>query len=334
MKPKLYINYFIAAFISVILCVTSITQTACASDYLSFVILSEYNKTLKIHDEFKLTAITSTGRLAKFKSSDSKIASVDTYGFVTAKKGGTATITAKIKNAEASCKVKVLKTQIVLNENSLSLERGEVFPLQAVTSNSSPVTYKSNKKSVALVDDYGCITAIKPGEAIITASSDGSSATCKIQVKQPSLKLNKSKITLYRGGTFQLSASVSSNVWPVFSSNRKSVALVDYNGTITAVKNGYAIITAKVDGVTQICEVTVKSPVIKLEEDEIYLLPGESTSLKYSVSSGNIPLFTSSNSNVATVDSQGTVTAVKKGTANITISEDGAKIKCKIVVYK
>lgn len=72
-----------------------LTTVYAASGY-EYVLLTKYSKTMKIGDEYYLTAITSTGKKPKFSSSDSTVASVNTYGKITAKKAGTATITAKL----------------------------------------------------------------------------------------------------------------------------------------------------------------------------------------------------------------------------------------------
>lgn len=303
-----------------------------ASDSLSFVILSSYKKTVNIGDEFYLIAITSNGMLPKWSSSSSKIASVNAYGKVTAKKEGTATITARIKNGEASCKVTVKKTVVSISESFITIERGETFTLSAATSNKKPVSWKSSHKSVASVDENGVVTGLKPGETTITATADGSKATCKVKVKYPTVTLDRKKVTLYRGQSIKLNATVSSGAEPKWKSNRKSVAIVNPDGTITAVKNGTATITATVDGVSQTCEVNVKKPEIKLSASELTVKAGQEVVLSASVSSGNCPEWSTSNPNVATVDSSGRVTGIKKGRAYIYAKEDGTKVRCTVYV--
>lgn len=308
------------------------TQVSKASGTISYVILSKSKVVLDIGDQIDLSAITSNAKLPTWKSNDSKIASVNSYGKITAKKAGIAIITAKIKDAEASCKVTVNETKITLDTGKAALERGDKLKLSASTSNKSKITWKSSKKSIAIVDDYGNITAVKPGQTIITAKADGSSATCTLIVKSPSIKLNKTTIQLYRGQTDILTATVSSNVKPVWKTNKKSVALVDQNGTVTAVKNGVATITAKVDGISKSCEVIVQKPEIILSSSELYLKTGASALLTASVSSNNPPIWTSSRKDVVSVNSNGEITALQKGTAYIYVSEDGAKVRCKIYV--
>lgn len=303
-----------------------------ASNSIEFVILSKYQATANIGDEFYIIAITTNGKLPTWKSSDTKVASVSTYGKVTAKKSGTTTVTAKIKGAEATCKVTVNKTKVTISNTSAKLERGETLKLSATASNGSKITWKSSKKSVATIDEFGTITAIKPGETIITAATDGISATCKLTVKSPTVKLSNTKIKLYRGQTVKLTATISSNINPTWKTNKKSVATVDLNGTITAQKHGTATITATVDGVSKTCEVIVEQPVIKLSATELSIKKGETASITATVSSGNAPVWTTSNPNILSINSNGTITALQKGKAYVYASEDGIKMRCTIRV--
>lgn len=325
--------------LSILFCITLISlslplqvKVSKASSSISFIFLSKYKATADIGDEFYLTAVTSNGKAATWKSSDSKIASVNTYGKIIAKKAGIVLITANIKNAKASCQITVNKTEVILNTNTAMIERGETCKLSATTSNKSNVTWKSSKKSIATVNDYGTVIGIKPGQTMITAKADGTTSSCVITVKSPTVKLDKTTLQLYRGQSYQLSAKVSSNVNPIWKTNKKSVAIVNANGSVTAVKNGVATITATVDGISKTCEVIVLKPEIVLSSTELYLKPGETATITATISSNNPPSWSSSNTKVASVNSSGIITALKKGTAYIYASEDGTKVRCKITV--
>ena len=93
----------------------------------ALVIISRYHATLKIGDSFTLAGIASNGKWVRFKSSKSAVASVNTYGRVTAKKAGTCTITGKVAGGEASCKITVTKTIITLSTASITMENGDVM---------------------------------------------------------------------------------------------------------------------------------------------------------------------------------------------------------------
>jgi len=328
---KIFVSFLLSI---VIISQSSLTPTvyAFSLNSITFILLSQYNETSDIGDEFYIVACTSTGKQATWKSSDSKIASVNTYGKVTAKKAGTATITAKIKNAEASCNVIVNKTDVSISNTSAKIERNEFVKLSATTSNGSNVTWKSSKKSIATVNEYGTVSGIKPGETTITATADGTSVTCTVTVNSPTVKLNQTIITLYRGQTAKLTATVSSKVNPTWKTNKKSVSIVDENGTITALKNGTAIITATVDKVSTVCEVIVEKPVITLSSTDLTLMKGTTATITATISSVNSPTWSSSNSNIAIVDSKGQITALQKGKAYIYATEDGTKVRCTIHV--
>jgi len=151
-------------------------------------------------------------------------------------------------------------------------------------------------------------------------------------VKAPTIKLDKTNITLYRGQTAKLSTAVSSGIAPTWKTNKVSVAVVDGFGTITAVKHGTATITATVDGVSKSCEVVVEKPIITLSSSEFSLKKGATATITATVSSGILPAWSSSNSNIVTVYKTGKITALRKGTAYIYVAEDGVKVRCIIHV--
>lgn len=318
----------ISVLLSIVIFFTSFPLFPVSADLISFVILSQNKATLNIGEGLYILAITSNGKKASWKSSDSKIASVNTYGVITAKRYGSAVITAKITDAEASCFITVNKTEVTISNTSITVERGQSCKLSATTSNGSKVKWKSSKKSIASVDEYGTVSALKPGVTAITATADGTSTACTFTVKSPTVTLDKSSIRLFRSQAVKLSALVSSKIPPVWKSNRKSVAVVDSYGNITAIKHGTATITATVDKISATCEINVMQPEITLSSDEITLAKGVSTTLTAKVSSGINPTWTSSNTTVATVDCYGKVTAKGKGNAYIYAAEDGTKARC------
>ncbi len=296
------------------------------------IILSTYKETMKIGQSKIIIAASTGGIDVSWKSSNSKVASVDMYGVVTAKKEGTCQITAKTKGAEAKCTIVVEKTTISLNTKRVSLEADATYQMKATTSSGSPVTWKSSKQSVAIISDDGLIKAIKPGSTIITATADGVKETCTLSVLKPYVKLSADALKMYRGQTAKLSALVTSGRQVTWKSARPSVAVIDEVGRITAIKHGEARISAKVDGVTRYCTVTVASPKISLNKTKVTLKKGKKFELKAKVSSGNKPTFTCSGKKVANVNSSGVITAKAKGNCTVTVKEDGAVAKCKVKV--
>ncbi len=308
------------------------TVPACQASGYSIVILSHYNKTLKIGQSFYLAGVASNGKRITWKSSSARTASVNTYGRVTAKRAGICSITGKTTGGEASCRLTVEKTSITLSAASITMENGASFRLRGSTSNGSVITWRTSRSSVAAIDENGRIEAKKPGECTVTACADGTKKTCKVTVRKPKITLNHSAVKLYRRQTCRLTARVSSGRTVTWKSRKKSVAVISDSGMVTAKKHGTAMITAKVDGVTKECEVTVQPPEIKLNRTSITLKKGKTVSLEAQVSSGIPPSWKSSKSSIATVDKNGLVTARKKGSCVIYASEDGTKESCHITV--
>ena len=202
-------------------------------------------------------------------SSDVSIATVSD-GKVTAKKSGTAIITAKSGSCIAECTITVSVDveSITIDKTSLELAVGETEQLTATVkpddATDKNVSWISSDESIAKVDN-GKVTAVNAGKAIIIAKCGGKTAECAVTVTVPtgSVTLDKTSLSLAVGETAQLTATVKpddatdKNV--AWTSSDESVAKVD-NGKVTAVKAGKATITAKCCGKTAECVVTVKQP--------------------------------------------------------------------------
>lgn len=325
--------------ISILICLSFIisftpqnTIKANSSSGISLLLLSDYQKSMNIEEQFYLVALSNNTKKPTYKSSDSTIASVNKYGLITAKKAGKVQITVKVGDSYASCSVTVQPTKITIHNKDLSLERGEKVKLRATTSNNSAVSWKSGKPSIAQIDEYGNLIAKKPGETMIIASANGTKETINITVRKPKISLNVTKVELYRGESVKLVPSISSIATPTYKSNKKSIATVSETGVITAVKNGEAIVTVKADGTEVVCEVIVKSPEIKLIKEELTLKVNGTYQMKAEVSSKNKVTWLTSNQNILNIDVNGKVTALKKGKAYIYASEDGTKVKCSVTV--
>lgn len=178
-----------------------------------------------------------------WSSSDSKVATV-VNGKVTAKKAGTAKITAKVGNKTATCTV----TVISLSKTKLTLGVKEKLTLK-VNGTKKKVTWTTSNKKVATVTN-GKITAKKANKKAITitAKVDGVSLTCKVTVKAAPKKLilkGKKTITVKKKKTVKLKVSLPKNTAGTLkykTSNRK-VATVDSKGKVKGIKKGTAKIT-------------------------------------------------------------------------------------------
>ena len=128
--------------------------------------------------KLKLSKTNITGQVV-WKSSNPKIATVNSKGKVKAKKKGKVTITAEADGCRATCKIKVITAQ--LSAADLTLNRGKSKTLKVIGT-SKKVTWKSSDPTVATVSSKGKVKAKKKGTAKITAAIGASTLTCKVTV--------------------------------------------------------------------------------------------------------------------------------------------------------
>ena len=284
-------------------------------------------------------------------SSDIAIATVDQNGKVTGKTDGTVTITATAKDGSgksASCTYTILPlvNSVTLNKDSTELNIGETETLTAIVlpdeAYDKTLTWSSADSSVASVDQNGVVTAKSSGTTTIKVmTNDGSGIydTCTVTVKSlvTAITLNKYSSALIVGQSETLNASIepdnASDSSVTWSSSDESIAVVDENGNVTALRAGKAIITASANdgsGKSASCEYTIewRTGSIALNKRNVILKVGTSDTLKVifgpEIVGREVEWF-SSDSEVATVDSNGKVSAVSVGTATITaVMTDGS----------
>ncbi len=304
-------------------------------------------------------------RAVAWSSSDRSVATVDKTGTVQGLKPGTATVTATAEGKSGTCAVTVKAkavnvTEVTLDKTELTLTEGETETLTATVrpdnADNRKVTWSSDKTEVATVGGDGKVTAVKPGEAVVTVTTEdgGKTATCKVTVKAKAVSvtevtLDRAELTLTEGETETLTATVkpdnADNRKVTWSSDKTEIATVDGAGKVTAVKAGEAVITVTTEevGKTATCKETVKAKAVSvtevtLDRAELTLTEGEAETLTATVKPDNADnkkvKWSSDKTEIATVDGAGKVTAVKPGKAVITVTtEDGGKTaSCKVTV--
>ncbi len=143
--------------------------------------------------------------------------------------------------------------------------------------------------------------------------------------------------------TAKISPAAAADRTVIWASSDKAVATVDGSGNVQGIKAGTATITATAEGKSGKCTVTVKTKVVNvaevsLDKTELTLTEGESANLTATVKPDNATnkkvTWMSDKTEIASVDENGKVTALKAGEANITVTtEDGGKTAtCKVTV--
>ena len=130
----------------------------------------------------KVTKTKVTGKVT-FKSSNKKVATVNSKGVITGKKAGKAVITVKVGKYTKKLTVKVKKPSFKLVKSSAKLKKGKKTTIKVKAAPVSKVTYKTSNKKVATVNSKGVVTAKKKGTAKITVKCNGITKTFKVTVK-------------------------------------------------------------------------------------------------------------------------------------------------------
>ena len=238
-------------------------------------------------------------------------------------------------SAKVTIKSPIPMTGLNATEISKDMKKGETFTVSATkvpveTTDKTPITYQSSNTNVATVNSNGIVTAVGNGTAEITAVCGKHSVKCAtVNVTTPltGIKLNQTSVTLNNGGETKLVATkdpqdASQDISVTWSSSNEAVASVSSEGTVTAVGNGDAVITAtatKAEGgnVTATCNVKVITPLNKLviDKKELTLSRGETSKLTVTKDPINTSVtdnivWTSSDATKVKVEQDGTVTAL------------------------
>lgn len=226
--------------------------------------LSKTSLNITKNQTVKVTATVApsnaTNKTVVWKSSNNKVAKVDSKGNIKGIANGSATITATAKDnsdVEKQVKVKVSTKTVKVNKTSLTVTAGKTGQLTATVSPSDSVDktvkWSTSNKKAATVSNKGKVTGKAKGTTTITATVKGAKAVkIKVTVKSPivakSVKVNKTSASIVQGKTVTLSATVSPsnavNKTVKWSTSNKKIATVSSKGKVTAKGVGTAKITA------------------------------------------------------------------------------------------
>ena len=300
-----------------------------------------------------------------WRSTNKKVATVNENGVIKAVGPGTCKIVATTKDTgkKAVCKVTVVETpvkRVKLSRSTLTLAMNKTYTLKATTvpsyATNQKMTWTTSNKKIVRVSKTGKIRAVAPGTATVTVISQdgGHKATCTVTVKRPKIQsLATEQTTMEMGlGTKQaivlIPTPVGASTTKVkYVSSNKSVAKVSSSGVVSAVGEGTAIITITPNdggggrGTMVVVKVERKDVVgIKLDRNLMTMNVGNTTKLKATIlpedATNQSVTWTSSNTNVCTVDKNGNVKAVGTGTCRITCTSNdpynSARASCWVTV--
>lgn len=259
---------------------------------------------------------------------------------------------------DVNAKGKVTKVTVVSpNVNTLVMKKNSTYTIKTKIETEGKnadkrLSYSSSNNKIVSVNSDGKLKAVKGGKVTITVKSKAKpqikdSFTVVVGNPVSKITLNKTSLSLVKGKSSTLKVTVAPTNAKLkdvtYSTSDKKIATVDKNGKITAVKVGKATITVTAkdgSGKSAKCQVTVKPVLVSkvtLDKQTAAIKIGGTVTLKATVTPSNAAnkavKFTTSDSTVATVDSNGKVTAKKVGKATITATaKDGSNKSAKCVV--
>ena len=268
--------------------------------------------------------------------------------------------------ATSSCKKEknqvIEVTGIELGESSVEMTVGTSHKLTATVlpenATEKGVVWESKDESVATVDQEGLVSAVKEGSTqIIVSTANGNfSAYCSVTVKKTGadvsgITIDKDELKLTVGNSFRLTATVlpenATEKGVVWESRDESIATVDQEGLVSAVKEGSTqiIVSTANRKFSKLCIVIIEKELvavtsITLDQDVIELMVGSKYQFKATVLPDNATnktlVWSSDNEQTATVSSSGVVTALEEGEATIYVQSLDKKVSasCDVFVEK
>jgi len=293
----------------------------------------------------RITVAPGVSAAATWRTSDAQIATVDANGTVTGQGLGNATITMisvadSTRRATASVSVIPIVRSITVSPSSASGFAGDVIQLTATIvadgALSKVATWRTSNPAIANVNTNGTVTLSGVGQATITALATADTtkrASVVIAVGAPSVRsvsLTPTSAGLGVGQSTQLTTTViadgSLSTAYLLRSSNPAVATVGGTGIVTGVSVGSTVITAlsAVDSTkraTAVITVSARAIVVTIAPRPVSLTSGQSQQLQATVTAdpGVITSvnWSSSASNVVTINSTGFISALTPGSALI-----------------
>ena len=296
--------------------------------------VNAHNITLYVGETKSLTFDSNFVGNASWTSNGS-YANVTSNGTVIGVQAGQQVAKVTVDGISDTCIITVLKKEVnqQVTADDLTIYVGDEDYLDATANPDGEMTWTSNG-SYAKVYSDGRVKGLKPGTQVAKVVVNGVYDTCLITVleKEEKQTVVANDLTLYEGETKELSAAANPSGKLVWASTGEN-ATVTATGTVTGVKAGKQTAKVTVNGVSDSCTITVLAKPVeqKVVAEDLTLYVGETKSLVATATPDGAKVWTSNGEN-ANVTSEGSVTGIKAGTQQATVTVNGASASCTITV--
>jgi uncharacterized protein YjdB len=303
---------------------------------------------------------TLTGRGVSWTTSNAQVAALGgSGGVVTGRAEGTATVTATSEGVTATATVRVLGpaftpvARVRIQPDSLALAVGSSGDFSAVATDAQgnvltgrAVTWATTSSQVASVGAGGSVTGVAQGTTEIMATVEGVTTratvrvfavpVARVRIQPDSLLLTAGSTGTFRAVALDAQGNALTGRTVTWTTSNAQVAALGSGGSVSAVAQGLAQVTATVDGVSASAPVRVLPPStvpvarVRIQPDSLVLTAGSTGDFNAvaldaqgNALTGRTVTWTTSDAQVAALGSGGAVTGVAQGVAQVSATVEG-----------
>ncbi len=156
--------------------------------------------------------------------------------------------------------------------------------------------------------------------------------TTGIPVQASGFSLSQTSAVVNTGEQVDLDIEGSAKI-AAFTSADDNIASVNSDGVVTGVRSGQTTVSARIGQTSKTCKVSVIAPSVKLDKESAVLYTGQTLKTKATVKgTEKTASWESANENVASVDKNGTITAVAPGSTIVKAAANGKAASMRVTV--